>query len=97
MWTYAQLGHILEAAMLVCFGFSWPVSIAKVLRTKKVAGKSLGFLALVFVGYLAGIAAKFMAAHAAARPVEWVTALYAFNVAIVAVDAALYVHYSRRQ
>ena len=41
-----------EATMLICFGISWPVSIAKALRTKVVAGKSPLFMAIVCLDYL---------------------------------------------
>ena len=33
---------IFEVMMLVCFGVSWPISIAKSLRTRFVRGKSAG-------------------------------------------------------
>ena len=39
--------NFFEATMLICFGVSWPVSIAKALRTKEVAGKSPWFMILI--------------------------------------------------
>ena len=44
--------------MLVCFGLAWPFSIAKSLRTRQVGSKSLVFLVVVFVGYVAGVLHK---------------------------------------
>jgi hypothetical protein len=41
--------------MLVCFGFAWPISIYKSLVSKKTAGKSLLFLIVLQIGYIAGI------------------------------------------
>ena len=38
-----------EIAMLLLFGASWPVSIAKALRTKVVAGKSPVFMVIVII------------------------------------------------
>jgi len=38
---------LFEAIMLICFGVSWPVSIAKAVRTKVVAG-----------GYISGLVHK---------------------------------------
>jgi len=78
------MGGFFEAAMLVCFGVSWPVSIAKALRTRVVAGKSALFMAIVIAGYLCGIVAKVV------RGADWVTALYALNAVMVAVDLTLY-------
>lgn len=36
-----HLSDILEAAMLVCFGASWPFSILKAVRTRVVRGKGI--------------------------------------------------------
>lgn len=76
-----------EALMLLCFGVSWPVSIAKTLRTGVVHGKSPLFMAIVCLGYLCGIAHKVLFAY------DWVTILYGFNLLMVAVDLALYFWY----
>jgi hypothetical protein len=80
---------VFEAAMLVCFGVSWPVSIAKSVRTKIVAGKSPLFMAIVMVGYLSGLL------HKAFYAFDGVTALYAVNLALVGMDLALYYRYRR--
>jgi hypothetical protein len=80
---------LFEALMLVCFGFSWPVSIAKALRTKVVAGKSPVFMAIVCLGYVSGIV------HKALYAFDWVIALYAINLVMVVFDLVLYFAYSR--
>ena len=49
---------IFEFLMLCCFGFSWPFSIAKSLKSKSAKGKSLGFMLLVEVGYMNGISPR---------------------------------------
>jgi len=76
-----------EALMLVCFGVSWPVSIAKTLRTGVVLGKSPLFMAIVCLGYMSGIAHKLLVSC------DWVIALYVLNLVMVAVDLALYYFY----
>lgn len=78
---------LFEAIMLVCFGMSWPVSIAKALRTKNVAGKSRLFMGIVLIGYLSGIIHKIM------YSLDWVIALYIFNMIMVSIDLALYFKY----
>jgi hypothetical protein len=50
--------NIFESIMLVCFGFAWPVSIYKSWVSKKTAGKSLLFLIVLQIGYIAGILFK---------------------------------------
>ena len=88
--------QILEGAMLLCFGVSWPVAILKTWRAKRVEGKSGLFLALILAGYLAGLASKFVrAAHDGGRP-EAATALYALNALMVAVDLGLFLRYRTR-
>lgn len=75
---------IFEIIMLVCFGFSWPFSIYKSWKSKKVGSKSLTFLVLVVIGYLAGIIHKILYSR------DYVIALYAINATMVLIDMALY-------
>jgi hypothetical protein len=82
-----HLMSVPEAVMLVCFGVSWPISIVKSLRTRKVAGKSPLFMAIVFVGYVSGTI------HKVLYSLDWVTALYVLNMVMVGVDLALYFRY----
>ena len=97
MLAPAAVAQVLEATMLICFGLSWPIDILKQLRTRHTKGKSLGFMSLIVVGYLAGLAAKFIiAAHSGVWPPP-VTWLYLLNAVLVSVDIALYMHYSKRQ
>ncbi len=91
-----DIAGMLEAAMLICFGFSWPIAIMKTLRVKETAGKSLGFLVMVLIGYLAGIGAKFAIATGRAEPIHWVASLYALNAMMVATEITLYLRYRRR-
>ena len=79
-----------EFIMLVCFGASWPFSIAKSLRTHVVAGKSVVFMALVMVGYASGFVHKIRADW------DWVGWLYVVNFLMVAFDLGLYVRYRAR-
>jgi hypothetical protein len=87
--------QIFEAVMLVCFGASWPVAILKTWRTRRVDGKSLLFLVLILVGYLAGISAKMLYAAGRDEGPQWVTWLYALNAAMVSVEIGLYVRFWR--
>jgi hypothetical protein len=82
---------IFEAGMLVCFGVSWPVSIAKAIRTKVVRGKSPVFMVIVCIGYAFGLIHKFLYSP------DWVTILYGLNLVMVAVDLSLYCKYLPRE
>ena len=83
--------HYLEAAMLICFGASWPFAIMKTVRVKNPAGKSYLFATLVVIGYVAGSIARFMR-----DGVDLVFCLYIFDMMMVLTDTALCLHYRRR-
>lgn len=80
-----MIGQILEAAMLICFGLSWPLNAYKNYKAATAAGTSWQFILLITVGYLAGIAAKF-----ASGDLSWVLIVYFLNLACLAVNWAVY-------
>ena len=75
---------VFEIIMLVCFGAAWPVSIYKSAKTRQVAGKSLPFLVIIVVGYIAGILHKLIFRY------DLVIFLYILNALMVGADIALY-------
>ena len=77
---------IFEIIMLVCFGASWPISIIKTIKAKNPVGKSVAFLYLVLIGYIAGCLHKY---YFNFDNIIW---LYVLNGAMVTVDIIL-VHY----
>ena len=95
MIAVTDVPQVLEAGMLVCFGVSWPIDILKTLRTRVTAGKSVAFMSMVLLGYCLGLAAKLILAAQPGRTFEPVTAMYALNAVLVAVDIALYMKFSR--
>jgi hypothetical protein len=70
--------------MLLCFGAAWPFSIYKSYKSRKNAGKSVIFLGIVLLGYIAGIIHKVYYSYDA------VIYLYILNTIMVAVDMLLY-------
>ena len=78
---------LFEVIMLICFGFSWPVSIVKAVRTKEVAGKSPWFMAIICLGYLSGVIHKTLYAR------DWVITLYVLNILLIGTDLFLYYRY----
>ena len=79
------MSELLEAAMLVCFGLSWPLNAYKNFKAATAAGSSWQFIALITTGYMAGIAAKF-----ASGSVNWVLAVYLINLACIGVNWIVY-------
>ncbi len=82
---------VFEAVMLMCFGISWPISIAKALRTKVVEGKSPVFMGVVWCGYLSGVL------HKVFFSMDWVIMLYFINMVTVATDFFLYFKYRKTE
>ena len=76
---------VLETVMLVCFGISWPLSIVKSFRARTAKGTRVFIHCFVFVGYLAGIAAKIISGN-----VNYVMAFYILNATMVFVNILLY-------
>ncbi len=79
-----------EIGMLVCFGASWPLSIWKMLRTRRSEGKSRSFLTIVIIGYICGILHKVFYNYDA------VIYLYVFNLLMVVLDLYLTIIYKLR-
>ena len=70
--------------MLVCFGFAWPLSIIRSIRSKSTKGKSILFLIVIGAGYIFGIVHKLL------YSMDIVLALYILNAVMVATDTVLY-------
>ena len=86
------MSELLEITMILCFGASWPINVMKSYRVRTAKGKSLAFLCLIFLGYIAGIASKFTnEAYMASFADKWyVLFFYFLNMAMVGVDILLY-------
>ncbi|RKY56866.1 MAG: hypothetical protein DRP93_00435 [Candidatus Neomarinimicrobiota bacterium] len=73
-----------EIIMLICFGAAWPFSIYRSWVSRSTKGKSLLFMIIVMVGYIAGVLHKIYFDH------DLVIYLYGLNFFMVAVDVVLY-------
>ncbi len=87
---------VLESVMLICFGISWPFSLAKDIRAKTAKGKSTVFLIAILVGYLAGIAGKICGHYLYDTKITYVLALYIINVCVVTADLVVTVINKKR-
>lgn len=80
---------LLEMTMLICFGAAWPLSIYKSYTSKSTAGKSVFFLIIIMIGYIAGILNKLLYNY------DFVIYLYILNLFMVFIDTMLYFRNSK--
>lgn len=80
-----EIPEILEAIMLICFGFSWPMSVMKNIKARTAKSMSLPFILLILFGYIAGISSKFIAGN-----YSYVLIVYFINIASVAANLVVY-------
>ena len=81
---------LLEATMLILFGISWPFNLMKSIKSKSTKGKSLLFLVLIDLGYIAGITSKFFSTTFTWNTDWWVFAIYVINFLFVTADLVMY-------
>ncbi|MBE6779891.1 MAG: hypothetical protein E7545_02815 [Ruminococcaceae bacterium] len=86
------MSELLEIVMIVSFGASWPMNVIKSYKARTAKGKSLGFLCLIFFGYIAGIISKLVnEAYMASFADKWyVLFFYVLNLIMVGADLILY-------
>lgn len=86
------MAEILEIIMVVSFGASWPMNVMKSYKARTTKGKSLGFLCLIFFGYIAGISSKLVnTVYMAEFGSKWyVLFFYVLNLIMVGIDLCLY-------
>lgn len=89
----SQLPAMLEAGMMVAFGFSWPMNVIKSYKVRTTKGKSLAFLILILIGYVVGITAKFINPEYMANigKLWYVVTIYIINFVMVFTDLMLYI------
>jgi len=79
------MAEFLEAAMLICFGLSWPISVMKNIKARSAKSMSLRFTLLIITGYIAGIIAKIISGK-----INYVLAVYIINLLIVSANVFIY-------
>ena len=76
--------------MLILFGIIWPFNLLKSIKSKSTKGKSLLFLCLVDLGYIAGITSKFFSTTFVWATDWWIFAIYVINLSFVTADLIMY-------
>ena len=85
-----MIAKVLEATMIILFGISWPFNLFKSIKSKTTKGKSLLFLILVDVGYIAGITSKFFSTTFVWATDWWIFVIYVINFSFVTADLIVY-------
>lgn len=90
-----SVSAVLEMAMLLCFGISWPVNISKLIRSKSTKGASILFYFLIWLGYIAGVTSKLITIFTNDAPwyvsVKWyVMAVYVINLIMLTVGITVW-------
>lgn len=80
-----MIGQILESVMLLCFGVSWPLNAYKSYQAQTAVGTSWQFIMLITLGYVAGIAGKFLSGN-----INWVLIVYLLNLVFLGANWAVY-------
>ena len=80
-----EMCEILESVMLICFGCSWPMSLAKNIKSGTTKGVSLPFIVLILAGYIAGITAKLISGNC-----EYILLVYILNLFVVFANLIVY-------
>lgn len=79
------MAELLESAMLICFGLSWPMNLAKNIKAKSARNMSLQFILLIITGYIAGISAKIYN-----HRFNYVLVVYLLNLVVVSANVVVY-------
>jgi len=80
-----------EAAMLICFGISWPFAVYRTWKSKSCHAKSFVFMWLIFIGYMCGTVHKIF------WSLDYVIILYVLNGIMAMTDLILSHRYRDRQ
>ena len=79
------MAELLESTMLICFGLSWPMNLAKNIKAKSARNMSLQFILLIITGYIAGISAKIYN-----HRFNYVLVVYLLNLIVVSANVVFY-------
>lgn len=79
------MAELLETAMLICFGISWPIALIKSIRVGTAKSTSVQFIILILLGYIAGISAKIVSQN-----YSYVFYFYILNILSVSGNLVVY-------
>lgn len=87
----ASIALVLEVIMMILFCFSCPFNVIKSYKARTAKGKSLQFLIIIIVGYIAGITGKILTFESG-EWLKWLAlSVYILNLTMVSAGLVLYV------
>ncbi|MDD3238481.1 MAG: hypothetical protein PHW47_00030 [Lachnospira sp.] len=90
------VANIMEMMMVVCFGISWPLNIAKAWKAKTAKGTSVLFYFFIWIGYVFAFIGKFVMISMHSEQAWYVTVpwyvmfFYVVNIAMVSCGIVIY-------
>ena len=86
------MAEFFEILMIISFGASWPMNVYKSYVSIINKVKSIGFLCLIFFGYIAGIISKLINESYMANIADkwYVLFFYVLNLIMVGADIIIY-------
>ena len=90
MMRFNMIPDVFEAAMLICFAASWPFNLLKAYKARTTIGTSVTFMIIVLLGYICGIADKFVS-----DDITYVLAFYLFDLGLVTIGVIIYLRNRR--
>ena len=90
------IASVMEMLMVVCFGISWPLNIAKAWKARTAKGTSVLFYFFIWIGYVFAIVGKicliaYNAPQAWYVTVKWyVMFFYVVNILMVSAGILIY-------
>lgn len=84
------MASFFEMLMVVCFGVSWPLNIARAWRAKTARGVSVLFYFFIWIGYLFGLTAKLIAHSKGIQTPGYVWFFYILNTLMVSCGILVY-------
>ena len=82
--------NLLEMLMVVCFGLSWPLNIRKAWNARSTKGISLPFYFLIWIGYIFGLASKYIKMQHGGMTPGYVWFFYVLNTLMVTAGIVIY-------
>lgn len=84
------MDNIFEMLMVILFGVSWPLNIAKAWKARTQKGSSVLFYFFILAGYVFGLGSKYIKLQQGISTPGYVWFFYILNAVMVSVGIAIY-------
>lgn len=84
------MDNIFEMLMVILFGVSWPLNIAKAWKARTQKGSSVLFYFFILAGYVFGLGSKYIKLQQGISTPGYVWFFYILNAVMVSVGITIY-------